>query len=202
MISDFHPALKHMQLTQTTSILIKPWLHLLWVSWTLVPFQQGYLLRTPGPCQSSFSAQTPKHYRPEIWPGEEQVLSSYRESCPGISHLWQALLVPNSRDLSPPSWETEDKKSARTKQQFRLELKHALMPSLSPKLSGGMAEPFLRLLLLKKIYCLLCGLLHDNFIKGMLRKDYQQYFALSTLKICAFLTHVNHYSGFISNYKQ
>lgn len=201
LISDFQPALKHMQLTQTTNILIKPCISCVWAEHLYLysgDISWGHPDRAKTP-----SARTPKHYRPEIWPGEEQVLSSYRESCPGVSHLRQVLLVPNSGDFSPVSWETEDKKSARTKQQFRLERKHALMPSLSPKLSvkPGTAESFLRLLLLKKLYYLLCGLLHDNFIKGLLRKDYQQYFALSALKICAFLTRVNQYSGFIPNYK-
>lgn len=141
-----------MQSTQTTSILIKPWLHLRCVSWTLAPFQQGNLLRTPGPCQSPFSSD-PK--APPPWNlarrGTHIILSSYHKGCPGVSHLQQAFLVPNSGDSSPASWETEDKKSARTKQQFRLERKHALMASLSP----GTAESFLRLLLLQKyiVYC-------------------------------------------------
>lgn len=54
----------------------------------------------------------------------------------------------------------------------------------------------------KKSYCLLCRLWHINFTEGMLRMEYWQCFAISTLKICTFLEWVDWRGGLLSNYRQ
>lgn len=53
----------------------------------------------------------------------------------------------------------------------------------------------------RELFCLLSRLWHDNFTEGMLRMDYWQCSALSTLKICTFLKRVDWCGGFLSNYR-